>query len=129
LIAVHEPTPMHTITFSLAAREPDNPVRLADACKTCVHVVRSMSTETKSNIRFTMELVIFALAVGAAVKAFVLLPSRMDNVEKAIAAVETRNNSDHDVLIELRTNVANMTRDVTEIKAAVKQAAYAPVGR
>lgn len=80
-----------------------------------------MSNETKSNIRFTMELVVFMLAICAAVKAFVLLPSRMDNVEKAIAAVETRNNSDHDVLIELRTNVANMTRDVTEIKAAVKR--------
>lgn len=112
---------MHTITFSLAPREPDNPVRLAEVCKTCVHAVRSMSNETKNNIRFTMEVVMFAVALLAAVKAFVLLPSRVDTVEKSVTELQTRNTADHDLLIELRTTSAIMARDIAEIKAAVKR--------
>jgi hypothetical protein len=78
-----------------------------------------MSNDTKNQLRFVLELLVLMLAIAAAVKGYVLLPPRVDKVESDVKEMQGRSSMDHDLLVELRTNMVNMQRDVTEIKQAV----------
>ena len=118
---------MTTTTFSLAPMEPGLTGR--EVVQTCAHAFKSMSSETKNNLRLGMELMLFALTLFATVKSFVLLPQRMDAIEKQMTEIQLRNNVDHDLLIKLETTSGIMARDIAEIKEAVKAAARNDYGR
>ena len=115
----HAPT-MHTLSFSLAPREPVDGLCLREVVNTCTAAVAAMSSETKNNLRLGMEIVAFALLLFSAAKAFVLLPQRMDQIEQRMQEIQLRNNIDHDLLIKLGTVSEMSARDIGEIKETLR---------
>lgn len=116
---------MHSITFSL---HHDAPRRsLVDTASESIEAIQHMSAQTKARLELLALVVGLLLSVGASVKVWVFLPSKVESMErdvtnnaKAIVDLQTRRETDREILLKLGWQYETISRDIADIKAAVK---------
>lgn len=109
---------MHTITFSLQYDPPR--ISYCDTARQTYHAIRHMSTQTKARLEMTALVLGLVLSIAASAKVWFILPDKVDRQEKAIVELQTRRESDREILMKLVWQNDRMVSDIADIKAAVK---------
>ena len=116
-----------TVTFSLSSPDAERQT-ITDTAIAAYHAVRDMSTQTKQRLEMMALILGLVLTVVSAVKVFVLLPPRVDALERnaeehtrKIEAMQTKATATDIAIARIEPQLAAINAGIAELKADVRQ--------